>query len=126
LLSFTANTGISMAAAGASGINLNVRDSTLSHALTLLKTSGAPGASFIRATLIRSHLHNSDTAVDHGLGRIRLEQTNVSNNSNSLVNHGSGDIVSAGIGLNGTNFIVDNADSTGGTTYITPTVIPMK
>src|SRR5262249_17366965 len=112
-----------MAAGGTGGINFNMRDSTVSNALTLFKTSGT---SFIRATLIRSHLHNSITAVDHGLGRIRLEQTNVSNNQNSLVNNGSGNIVSAGIGSAGTNWIVDNADSTGGTVYITPTVIPMK
>ena len=123
MLSFTGNTGISMAAGGTSGISLNMRDSTLSNALTLLKTSGTSG---VNATLIRSHLHNSVTAVDHGLGRIRMEQTTVSANQKSLVNHGSPNIVSAGIGPTGTNWIVDNIDATDGTAYITPTVIPMK
>jgi len=124
LLSFTGNTGITMAAGGTSGINLNMRDSTISNALTLLKTSGV---SSINATLIRSHLHNSLTAVDHGRGRIRMEQTNVSGNQKGLVNNGSGNIVSAGIGSAGTNWIVDNNDPTDGTVYIaTPTIIPMK
>ncbi len=123
-LTFTGKTGISLAAGGTSGISLNIRDSTLSNALTLLKTSGTSG---INATLIRSHLHNSLIAVDHGLGRIRMEQTNVSANQKSLVNHGSPNIFSAGIGPNGTNWIFDNIDAADGTAYITtPTVIPMK
>ena len=100
------------------------RDSTLSNAATLLKTSGTSG---VQATLIRSHLHNSTTAIDHGLGRIRMEQTTVTNNQKSLVNHGSNNIQSAGIGpTNGTNWIVDNIDATDGTVYITPMIIPMK
>ena len=117
-LNFTGNIGISLTAAGTSGINLHLRDSTLSNATTLLKTSGT---SSIGVNLIRSHLHNSTTAVDHGLGNIRMEQTSVIANQNSLVNNGSGHIIS-----NGYNWIVDNPDSTGGTVYITPTIIPMK
>jgi len=123
LLTFAGNIGIGLATSGTSGINFNMRDSTVSNALTLLKTSGTSG---INATVIRSHLHNSITAVDHGRGRIRMEQTNVSNNQNSLVNNGSGNIVSAGIGTNGTNWIVDNIDTTVGTTYITPSIVTMK
>jgi len=123
ILSFANNTGISLAAGGTSIIKLNMRDTTLSNAPTLLKTSGTSG---IQATLIRSHLHDSGTAVDHGLGKIRMEQTTVTNNANSLVNHGSGIIVSAGIGTAGTNFLDNNADSTPGTVYFTPTVIQMK
>ena len=122
ILSFANNTGISLAAGGTSGINLNIRDSTLSNAPTLLKTSGTSG---IQATLIRSHLHNSGTAVDHGHGKIRMEQTTVTNNQQSLVNNGSPNIVSAGIGTNGTNFIYDNVDAPG-PLYITPSIIPMK
>ena len=127
ILSFVANntgTGISLAAGGTSIIKLNMRDTTLSNAPTLLKTSGTSG---IQATLIRSHLHDSGIAVDHGLGRIRMEQTTVTNNQKSLVNHGGNSIVSAGIGsTNGTNWIVDNVDAIDGTSYITPMVIPMK
>jgi len=125
ILSFVANnTGISLAAGGTSIIKLNMRDTTLSNAPTLLKTSGTSG---IQATLIRSHLHDSGMAVDHGLGRIRMEQTTVTNNQKSLVNHGGNSIVSAGIGsTNGTNWIVDNVDAIDGTSYITPMVIPMK
>ena len=125
ILSFVPRTtGISLAAGGTSIIKLNMRDSTLSNAPTLLKTSGTSG---IQVTLIRSHLHDSGTAVDHGRGKIRMEQTTVTNNQKSLVNNGSPTIVSAGIGsTNGTNWIVDNVDAIDGTVYITPTVIPMK
>ena len=113
------NTAISVAATGTSGIGLHVRESTLSNtSSSLIKTSGT---SSITVSLIRSNLHNSLTAVDHGRGHIRMEQTNVSGNVNSLVNNGSGNISSAG-----DNWIVDNADSTGGTVYITPTIISRK
>jgi len=122
-LSAVGHTAISMDASGTSAVKLSMRDTTLSNATTLLKTSGT---SSVNATLIRTHLHNSVTAVDHGRGRIRMEQTNVTANVNSLVNSGSGNIVSAGIGSAGTNWIIDNIDSTGGTVYITPTIIPMK
>jgi hypothetical protein len=117
------NTAISVAASAASGLGLHLRDTTLSEANTLLKTSGTSG---IQVTLIRSHLRGSVTAIDHGRGRIRMEQTTVSANVNSLVNNGSPNIVSAGIGPAGTNWIIDNIDTTAGTIYITPTVIPMK
>jgi hypothetical protein len=124
ILSFVANnTAISLAAGGTSIIKLNMRDTTLSNAPTLLKTSGTSG---IQATLIRSHLHDSGMAVDHGLGRIRMEQTTVTNNQKSLVNHGGNSIVSAGIGASGTNWIVDNVDAVDGTVYFTPSVISMK
>ena len=115
-VSFSGNTAISMDASSTSGVNLNVRDSTLSNATTLLRTSGT---SSIRATLIRSHLHNSTTAVDHGRGRIRMEQTTVTANNYSLVNHGSSNVVSAG-----NNWIVDNNDPADGTVYI-PTPLPI-
>ena len=116
-VSSVGTTAISLTAGGTSGIGFHMRDSTLSNAAsTLLRTAGT---SSISVTLIRSHLHNSITAVDHGRGRIRMEQTNVSTNQKSLVNNGSGDIV----GRHGTNWIVDNVDAPGGPVYITPTII---
>lgn len=118
-VSFVGTTAISLTAGGTSGIGFHMRDSTLSNAPSaLLRTAGT---SSISATLIRSHLHNSLKAVDHGLGRIRMEQTNVSANQKSLVNNGSPNIVSAG-----NNWIVDNIDATDGTIYITPSIIGMK
>jgi hypothetical protein len=112
-VSFVGTTAISLTAGGTSGIGFHMRDSTLSNAPSaLLKTAGTSG---LNVTLIRSHLHNSMTAVDHGLGRIRMEETNVSANVKGLVNHGSDKIVSAG-----NNWIVDNTDAMDGTLYITP------
>jgi len=112
-------TGISAAASGTSQLFLNLRDSTLASGTTLLKTSGT--STTLHATLVRSHLHNSVTAVDHGRGRITMEQTNVSVNQKSLVNNGSPTILSAG-----NNFIVDNVDPTDGTVYIAPTNVGTK
>lgn len=118
LLNFAGTTAISVNASGTSAVSLSMNETTLSNAATLLKTSGSSG---INATLIRSHLHTSATAVDHGRGRIRMEQTNVSGNAKSLVNNGSPTILSAG-----NNWIVDNLDPTDGTVYITPTIISPK
>ena len=115
-VNFSGNTALSATSSGTSGVNLHVRDSTLSNTLTLLKTSGT---SSITATLIRAHLHNSVTAVDHGRGKIRMEQTTIVANNYSLVNHGSSIVVSAG-----NNWIVDNADPADGTVYI-PTPLPI-
>ncbi len=115
-VSFVGTTAISLTAGGTSGIGFHMRDSTLSNAPSALFRTA--GTSSIFATLIRSHLHNSIKAVDHGLGRIRMEETNVSANVKSLVNNGSPNIVSAG-----NNWIVDNIDATDGTVYITPSKI---
>ncbi len=117
-VSSVGTTAISLTAGGTSGIGFHMRDSTLTNAASaLLRTAGT---SSISVTLIRSHLHNSITAVDHGRGRIRMEQTNVSTNQKSLVNNGSGDIVSAG-----NNWIVDNVDAPG-PVYITPNIIGLQ
>ena len=115
-LTFTGNTGISLAAGGTSGISLNIRDSTLSNALTLLKTSGTSG---INATLIRSHLHNSliggrPRAGSHTHGADeRLGQPEEPGEQRQP-QHRVGRY-----GTNGTNWIFDNVDAADGTVYIT-------
>ncbi len=105
------NTAVDLNVTNGCQIQFFARDSTLSNANRLLKTSGS--ASFLQASLIRSHLNNSAIAVDHGLGAIELDGSHINYNTNSLVNNGSPTIVSMQ-----NNFINNNTDSSG-LTYIT-------
>jgi len=99
-------------------IQLDVRDSTLSNATTLLKTSGS--SSPLNVALIRSNLHQATTAIDHGQGTIQLDSTHINYNVQDLIDNGSGTIVS-----NGYNMLYNNINAPG-PTYITPSVIPLK
>ena len=99
-------------------IQLDVRDSTLSNATTLLKTSGS--SSPLNVALIRSNLHQATTAIDHGQGTIQLDSTHINYNVQDLIDNGGGTIVS-----NGYNMLYNNINAPG-PTYITPSVIPLK
>jgi hypothetical protein len=114
----TTNLGVTLAAINGSRIKFYARDTSIANSTTLLKTSGA--SSYIGVTLIRSSLHDSGTAIDHGLGTIELDGTHINDNSNDLVNNGSGSIISIG-----NNFIYNNTDGSG-FTYITPAIIAPK
>jgi hypothetical protein len=99
-------------------IQLDVRDSTLSNATTLLKTSGT--SSPLNVALIRSNLHQATTAIDHGQGTVQLDSTHINYNVQDLINNGSPTIVS-----NGYNMLYNNINAPG-PTYITPSVIQLK
>jgi hypothetical protein len=99
---------------------LIARDSTISHGTTGIATGGS-GAGGIGVSLVRSSILSTTTAVNHGFGTVRLDGSHIVNNANSLVNAGSGNVVSLG-----NNMIFDNTDATGGLVYITPTIVPAK
>jgi hypothetical protein len=110
-------TQVDVSATNGSNLSLDIRDSNLSFAATLLRTSGT---SPLNVSVIRSHLHHATTAIDHGHGLVQLDGSHVSNNGNDFVNNGSGNIVS-----NGHNMVTANVNASG-FTYITPTVILEK
>ncbi|MEO8675519.1 MAG: hypothetical protein ABI569_08070 [Casimicrobiaceae bacterium] len=120
-ISETGTSGIDANATNGGAIAVDLRDSTVSTSFGPgVKTSGA--GSSITASLIRSSVHGTVTAVDHGQGRVYLEQSHITRNTNSLINNGSGDVKSAG-----NNFITDNLDATPATTYITSfTTVTLK
>ena len=112
----TAN-AVDLSATNGSKTYFDARDSTLSHAQSLIKTSGS---SRVAVSLIRSDLRFCTTAVDHGNGEIRLDGSHVVQCTQDFVNNGSPDIFS----LNN-NFVYDNTNAPG-PTYITPATIPLK
>jgi hypothetical protein len=116
-ISTIGSTQVDVSATSGANLSLDIRDSTLSLVATLLRTSGT---SPLNVSVIRSHLHHSTTAIDHGNGIIQLDGAHVSNNLNDFVNNGDGTIVS-----NGHNMVAANANASG-FTYITPTVISEK
>jgi hypothetical protein len=94
-----------------------VRDSTVAHVNTVLKTRGS---STIAASLIRTQIDSCTIAVDHGFGVVRLDGNHIVQCANDFVNNGSGNIVSIN------NNLVYNVDNLSGFTYITPAIIPTK
>ena len=115
------DTGIDMSATNNSTLNVYLADSRVSRYGIGLKTGGTPGSG-LRAYLLRSQLEHGGTAVEHHLGGVVLNATQIAFHGNSLVNAGSGNVWS----LNN-NLIFDNADSTAGVTYITtPAIIAVK
>ncbi len=93
-----------------------VRDSTLAHLNTAVKTRGTFGS----VSLIRSQVNNCTIVVDHGAGIVRLDSSHIVKCADDFVNNGSGNIVS-----NGLNMVYD-IDNLSGLVYITPTVILLK
>jgi hypothetical protein len=113
-------TALNLIATGVGFVSANVRDSTISVGGGGIVTSGA--GSDIRLSLIRSDLHDIvGTAIDHGLGTVLLDGSQVSNCTDDFVNHGSSSIVSLG-----NNLVYNNINATPSTTYITPTIIVAK
>ena len=110
-------TQIDVSATNGANLSLDIRDSSLSLAATLLRTSGT---SPLNVSVIRSHLHHAVTAIDHGHGTIQLDGAHVSNNGNDFVNNGSSTIVS-----NGLNMVTANANASG-FTYIVPNKIGLE
>jgi hypothetical protein len=110
-------TAIDLRASNGSKSYLIARDSSVSHAVTGVKTTGP---SPVSASLVRSDLHQLTTAIDHQSGVVRLDGNHVVKCANDFVNNGSGNIVS-----NGYNMVHD-IDNLSGFTYITPVVIPLK
>jgi hypothetical protein len=94
-----------------------VRDSTLAHGPTIVKTRG-PSA--VNVSLIRSDVHNCSTVVDHGSGIVRLQSNHLAICDNDFVNSGSGNIVSDG------QSVVDGIPNASGLVYITPTPVTLK
>jgi hypothetical protein len=111
----TAN-AVDLSATNGSKTYFDARDSTFSHAVSLIKTSGT---SRVAVSLIRSDLRFCTTAVDHGNGEVRLDGTHVVQCDQDFVNNGSGSIFSLK-----NNFVFDNTDAPG-PTYITPAPIPL-
>jgi hypothetical protein len=110
-------TQIDVSATNGANLSLDIRDSSLSLGATLLRTSGT---SPLNVSVIRSHLHHSGTAIDHGHGLVQLDGAHVSNNGNDFVNNGGSSIVS-----NGLNMVTANANASG-FTYIIPTKIGLE
>lgn len=108
---------IDMSALNGSKTYAVVRDSTLAHITTALKTRGS---AVVSASLIRSQVNNCITVVDHGFGVVRLDGNHIVKCENDFVNNGSGNIVS-----NGYNMMHD-IDNLSGFIYITPTAITLK
>ena len=94
-----------------------VRDSTIAHVTTAVKTRGS---SSVQASLIRTLIDSCTIAVDHGFGVVRLDGSHVVACANDFVNNGSGNIVSI------KNNTVYNIDNLSGFVYITPAVIPAE
>ena len=105
---------VDLSATNGSKTYFDARDSTFSHAQSLIKTSGT---SRVAVSLIRSDLRFCTTAVDHGNGQVRLDGTHVVQCTQDFVNNGSGSIASLQ-----NNFVFDNTDAPG-PTYITPSSI---
>ena len=94
-----------------------VRDSTIAHVTTAVKTRGS---SSVQASLVRTQIDSCTIAVDHGFGVVRLDGNHIVACANDFVNNGSGNIVSID------NNLVYNIDNLSGFTYITPSIIPKK
>jgi len=114
------DTDVALNAINGAKAYLMAQDSRLVHATTGIGTSGS-GAGGISVDLVRSSIFSTTTAVNHGFGVVRLDGSHITNNASSLVNAGSGNVVSIG-----NNMIFDNTDATGGLVYITPTIVPAK
>jgi len=114
------NVDVALSAINGAKSYLMAQDSRISHATTGIGTSGG-GAGGVTVDLLRSSIFSTTTAVNHGFGTVRLNGSHITNNANSLVNAGSGTVVSLG-----NNMIYDNTDATGGVVYITPTIVPAK
>jgi hypothetical protein len=112
--------GVALTATNGGKANLIAQDATISNATTAIATGGS-GAGSIGVSLVRSTIFSTTTAISHGFGKVRLDGSHIVNNANSLVNAGSGNVVSLG-----NNMFEDNTDATGGVTYITPTIVPGK
>jgi len=99
-------------------IQFDMRDSTISGAASGIKTSGT--ASPLNASVIRSTITHTTTAIDHGQGTVQLDGSHVNYNNNDFVNNGSPSIVSIG------NNMVFNNINAPGPIFITPTNIGGK
>lgn len=119
-LAFMTSTAIDLNAANNSKIFAHIERSTIGNVTTALKTAGGAGAR-VAASIVRSHLHHADRAVDHGSGVVRLDGNHIVQMTNDLVDSGSGNIVSLT-----NNMLHDNDNSDGGLVYITPTGIAPK
>jgi hypothetical protein len=113
----TATDALAVAVPNGSRVRVWARDSTLANATRLIRTSGA-GTSTLTISLIRSNLNNSDYALDHGYGQVRLDGCHLTHLTNTFVNNGSGDVKSLG-----NNWVTNFANATGGFVYITPTIV---
>ncbi|MEO8675515.1 MAG: hypothetical protein ABI569_08050 [Casimicrobiaceae bacterium] len=111
------NFGIDLNSPNGAKTHALIRESTLAHDNTVLRTRGTARVS---ASLIRSEINNCGTVVDHGIGTIRLESNHIVLCSDDFVNNGSAAIVSDG------KNIVHDVDNLSGFTYITPTPISVK
>ena len=114
------NTGIDASATNNGFLNVYLTDSRVSRYGIGLKTGGTAGSG-LRAYLLRSQLEHGNTAVEHHLGGVVLNATQIVFHNNSLVDAGSGNVWSLD-----NNMLFDNADSTGGVTYITPAKVLPK
>lgn len=116
-LSNISGSAIDLVASNGSSTYLDARDVTISHADTALRTSGTGNR--VAVSLVRSEIHHVTTAIDHGLGEVRLDGNHIVQTSNTFVNSGSNDIKSLG-----NNMVIDFDNATAGLTYITPVKIP--
>jgi hypothetical protein len=110
-------TAVDLNATNGSKVYFDARDSTASHAGTLIKTSGT---SRVAVSLIRSDFRHTPTILDHGNGEVRIDGSHFVQCTQDFVNNGSGNMVSLD-----NNFVFD-CDDLPGPTYITPTKIPTK
>ena len=117
-ISHIVTTAIDLNATNGNQMTVDMRDSTLSNANTLVKTSGSGSA--LNVSIIRSNLHQSTTAIDHGQGGVQLTSSNINYNGNDFVNNGSGNIIS-----DSRNQTYNNTN-TSGFTYINPTPNPSR
>jgi hypothetical protein len=109
-------TAVDLNAANGSKVYFDARDSTASHAGTLIKTSGT---SRVAVSLIRSDFRHTPTILDHGNGEVRIDGSHFVQCTQSFVNNGSGTMFS----LNN-NYVA--CDDLPGPTYITPAIVPTK
>jgi hypothetical protein len=113
---YNVTNAVDLSATNGSRTTFYARDSTLSNADRLVKTSGS-GVGRVTASLIRSNLQHATYGVDHGFGTVRLDGSHFTHLANTFVNNGSGDIKSLG------NNWLSDFSNTSGFTYITPAVI---
>ena len=94
-----------------------------------IETDGGGGAGLI-VNVSNSVLAVNYAAILLGHGAARLTNNQITNNDNSIVNCGSGNVVSLGYGSPlGSNLITDNTDSVvpaGCTSFITPAIVNAK
>jgi hypothetical protein len=95
-----------------------VRDSTLAHLNTAVKTRGS---AVVSASLIRSQVNNCTIVVDHGFGKVRLDGNHIVKCASDFIDNGGGNTIVS----NGYNMI-DDIDDLPGPVYITPTKITLE